>query len=97
MYGQKIFGGALLIGGMLSILSGIGILLFYGYSWLRYGGYDPYLISILITPRPASWVGVDQIIRWVISLPLWLGCIVVGFLAFFLGIAVSNDADRSVK
>ena len=88
------FGIIFNLGGALIILSGIGILLSYAYQWLKGGTFTSLSISYLISPKPTSWVGLNQIIGWLTDLPLWLGAFVAGGLAFLMGNGMLAEADE---
>jgi hypothetical protein len=89
------------IGGLLTLLGiyhfGAGV-----FEWLRNGqALDPSLREVLwregITPQPVSWVGIQRIIDWYLSLSASVAFFLTGFaiVVFWGWLAGYADDERT--
>jgi hypothetical protein len=64
--------------------------------WLKTGTWATYNLPWLLGAAPAtSWLGVDWIVAWLWSQPLWAVVTCAGFAVFFIGGAIEgNSLDR---
>ena len=78
------------IGACFAVM-GAGTPLYQSILWLQEGRWHPFTNAYMLGPQPRStWVGVDEIIRWVWDLPLTLGALLAGLAIMALGAAVGG-------
>ncbi|HEX8574556.1 MAG TPA: hypothetical protein VF759_17580 [Allosphingosinicella sp.] len=81
------------------VLAGPGLLAYQAYRWLRWGAWHTISVRDWLewasfgTPR-VGWVGVQRIIDFLLSLPLWLVTPAVGILLLWLFFWGPEDRRR---
>ena len=67
------------------------------YQWLRFANVDNYLVSTFLQIPKLDWVGMQKIVEFVWSLPIYVVAIVVMIVSGYLWNEYDEEANRLKK
>ena len=86
----------------LLFLAALGLFGYQCVSWLREGAWTPYPVSWLwlqLDPKlpHAQWKGVDQIVQWLLDLPLSFSLIVLALACMWIADKIEQVEEARAR
>jgi len=76
--------GYFVFGTCACLYAAIGLTGYSAYHWLRYGLWEPLMLSSMIGPPRVTWLGIQQYIDRLWSVPLYALLFMTALLVIFL-------------
>lgn len=92
--------------GAFGFISGVGVLIYQLYLWLKLGEWVSMPLSTLLvwlgfdysSITNIAWVGVQKLVVWCLDLPLSIAAIMLGFaIGYLVGFLVTSINEHGKK